>query len=86
MPALAYDIAMPPPMVPAPTTAARLMSLTGVSLGTSGTLAASRSAKKRCRSAFDSVDTTQSANSSRSRSDPASNASVMHASMASTTR
>ncbi len=63
---------MPPPIVPAPTTAARLMSLAGVSFGTSGTLAASRSAKNRWRSAFDSVETTQSANSSRSRSDPAS--------------
>ena len=66
---------MPPPIVPAPTTAARLMSAVGVSFGTSGTFAASRSAKNRCRSAFDSVETTQSANSSRSRSEPSSNGS-----------
>ena len=52
------------------------MSAVGVSFGTSGTLAASRSAKNRWRSAFDSVETTQSANSSRSRSEPASNGSV----------
>ena len=63
---------MPPPIVPAPTTAARLMSAAGVSFGTSGTLAASRSAKNRCRSAFDSVETTHSAKISRSRRDPSS--------------
>ncbi len=55
MPALAYAIAMPPPIVPAPTTAARVMSIAGVSCGMSGTFAASRSAKKRWRSARDSV-------------------------------
>ncbi len=36
-------------------TAARVMSRAGVSFGTSGILATSRSAKKRCRSARDSV-------------------------------
>ena len=75
---------MPPPIVPAPTTAARLMSFAGVSFGTSGTFATSRSAKNRWRSAFDSVETTQSANSSRSRTDPSSNGSFRPASMAST--
>ena len=67
---------MPPPIVPAPTTAARLISLAGVSFGTSGTFATSRSAKNRWRSAFDSVETTQSAKSSRSRIDPSSNAQL----------
>src|SRR5436190_1103056 len=75
---------MPPPIVPAPTTAARLMSLAGVSLGTSGTFATSRSAKNRWRSALDSVDTTQSANNSRSRVDPSSKGCRRPASMAPT--
>src|SRR5216683_272167 len=47
IPALAKFMAMPPPMVPAPITAAFLISLAGVSGGTSGILAASRSAKKK---------------------------------------
>ena len=47
IPALAKFIAMPPPMVPAPITAAFLISLAGVSAATSGILAASRSAKKK---------------------------------------
>ena len=38
MPAFAYVIAMPPPIVPAPTMAARRMSRAGVSLGTPGHL------------------------------------------------
>ena len=84
MPAFAYVIAMPPPIVPAPTMAARRMSRAGVSLGTPGTLAASRSAKNRCTSARDSVDTRQSANSSRSTADPSSNGSVTAALIAST--
>ena len=46
MPALAKFMAMPPPMVPAPTMPAVLISRCGVSAGTSSTLAASRSAKK----------------------------------------
>ena len=37
---------MPPPMVPAPSTPTRLIGRTGVSSGTSGILAAVRSAKK----------------------------------------
>ena len=84
MPALMYDIVMPPPIVPAPTTAARRISAAGVSFGTSGTFAASRSAKNRCRSAFDSVETTHFAKSSRSRSDPASKDKVNAPSIAST--
>ena len=58
-------------MVPAPTTAARAIARVGVSLGTSGILPASRSAKNRWRIAFDSIDRTQSANSSISRREPA---------------
>ena len=54
MPALAKLIAMPPPIVPAPMTAAVLIGRVGVSSGTSGILAAARSAKNAWRSAFDS--------------------------------
>ena len=46
MPAFAYVMAMPPPMVPAPTTAARLIGMMGVSFETPGTLATARSPKK----------------------------------------
>ena len=75
---------MPPPIVPAPITAARAIAIAGVSFGTSGTFAASRSAKNMWTSARHSVDVTQSANSSRSRAEPASKSSVNAASMAST--
>ena len=74
---------MPPPMVPAPITAARSIFVTGVSFGTSGTFAASRSAKNMCTSARDSSEVTQSANSSRSRASPSSKSSVNAPSMAS---
>ena len=84
MPALAYAMAMPPPMVPAPITAARAIVVTGVSFGTSGTFAASRSAKNMCTSARDSCEVTQSAKSSRSRAEPRSKSSVNAPSMAST--
>ncbi len=77
-------MAMPPPMVPAPITAARSIFVTGVSFGTSGTFAASRSAKNMCTSARDSSEVTQSANSSRSRAEPFSKSSVNAPSMAST--
>ena len=77
-------MAMPPPMVPAPTTAARAIAWVGVSFGTSGILPASRSAKNRCRIAFDSTDRTQSANSSISRREPLSKSMMRQASMAST--
>ena len=53
MPTLAKFIEMPPPMVPAPITAARLISRGLTSLPMPGTLAASRSAKKMWRCAFD---------------------------------
>ena len=47
---------MPPPMVPQPTTAADAMGRAGVSLGTSGILATSRSAKNAWRCAADWSD------------------------------
>ena len=53
MPALAKTIAMPPPIVPAPTTATLFTGIAGVSFGTSGILATSRSPKKTWISAFD---------------------------------
>jgi hypothetical protein len=52
MPALAKHIAMPPPMVPAPITAARAISRGLVPAGRSGIFSASRSAKKTWRCAF----------------------------------
>src|SRR5438094_285645 len=52
MPTLTKLIAMPPPMVPAPITAAFLMARAGVSSGTSGIFEVWRSAKKAWRSAF----------------------------------
>ena len=55
MPALAKFIAMPPPMVPAPITAADLISRKGVSDGTSVILLAALSPKNAWRNAFDSV-------------------------------
>ena len=55
IPALAKHIAMPPPMVPAPITAALLIGRTGVSSGTSGIFEVWRSAKNMWRSAFDSA-------------------------------
>ena len=72
---------MPPPMVPAPITAARATAWIGVPRGTSGTLAASRSAKNRWRSARDSIETTQSANSARSRAEPSANGRCIAASI-----
>ncbi len=74
---------MPPPMVPAPTTAARAMAFTGVSRGTSGILATSRSAKNTWTRARDSVDTTHAAKRSRSTREPVSKSVVTAASMAS---
>ena len=84
MPALAKFMAMPPPMVPAPTIAAEAIARTGVSAGTSGTLLATRSAKKAWRKAFDSGDCTSCMNSSRSNFSPSSNFIVTAAATAST--
>ena len=66
MPTLTKFIEMPPPMVPAPITAARLISRGCVSLSMPGTLLASRSAKKMWRCAFDWSPTTSFMNRSRS--------------------
>src|SRR5262249_339701 len=67
MPALAKHMAMPPPMVPAPITAARLISRGSTSFETPGTLAASRSAKKMWRWALDCSSAISSVNVARSR-------------------
>jgi hypothetical protein len=53
MPALAKFMAMPPPMVPAPITATFLISRGFTSAASPGIFAASRSAKNKCRCAFD---------------------------------
>ena len=66
MPTLTKFIEMPPPIVPAPITAARLISRGCVSLPMPGTLLASRSAKKMWRCAFDWSPTTSFRNRSRS--------------------
>ena len=83
MPALAKFIAMPPPMVPAPMTAADRISRVGVSAGTSGILAAARSPKKMWRSARDSGDSISSMNSCHSRLSPWSKGSSVEAATAS---
>jgi hypothetical protein len=80
MPALAKLMAMPPPMVPAPITAAFFTSRTGVSSGTSGILAVWRSAKNIWRSAFDSSPATSCAKRARSCLRPSSNGRVAAAS------
>ena len=56
---------MPPPIVPAPTTAAWRIGMRGVSLAMPGTLATSRSAKKTWMSAFDWSEKRHSRKSSR---------------------
>src|SRR5882762_7905483 len=80
MPALAKHMAMPPPIVPAPTTAALRISRTGVSSGTPGILVVWRSAKNMWRSAFDSVVLTRCAKRSRSNLRPSSKGRVAAAS------
>ena len=56
---------MPPPIVPAPTTAARRIGMRGVSLAMPGILATSRSPKKTWISAFDWSEKRHSRKSSR---------------------
>ena len=81
MPALAKFMAMPPPMVPAPITAAFFTSRTGVSSGTSGIFEVWRSAKNMWRSAFDSRALRPGASKpTRSCLRPSSNGSVAAAS------
>jgi len=84
MPALAKLIAMPPPMVPAPTTAALVTSRTGVSSGTSGILELWRSAKNMWRSALDSGPETSLSKLARSSLRPSSKGRVAAASAHST--
>ena len=86
MPALAKFMAMPPPMVPAPITAAERMGRVGVSSGTSGILEAARSAKKAWRSARDSGVWTSARKASRSQASPSSKGFVAATSIASTQR
>ena len=57
---------MPPPMVPQPTTAADAMGRAGVSLGTSGIFATSRSEKNAWRCAADWSDARRRWNTTRS--------------------
>ena len=84
MPALAKFMAMPPPMVPAPTTAAVRMGRVGVSSGTSGILEAARSAKKAWRSARDSGVCSSARKAARSQASPSSKGLVVATSTAST--
>ena len=76
MPALAKFMVMPPPMVPAPITAAFSIGINCVSAGTSEIFAACRSAKNKWRKALDSFDLTSLANSARSTPSALSNGRV----------
>ena len=59
-------IAMPPPIVPQPTTPAPLIGRVGVSFGTSGIFATSRSEKKAWRCAADWSDSRSRLKTTRS--------------------
>ena len=83
-PALAHAIAMPPPIVPAPTIATLAIGRAAVCGGSPAILPDARSAKKRWMSAFACSVSTHSKNSARSRSQPSSNGSDAAASIAST--
>ena len=83
MPALAKFIAMPPPIVPAPMTAARSIFRAGVPGGTSGILVASRSAKKAWICPLDWGEAMHSWKSWRSRLSPSAKGSVTAACTAS---
>ena len=65
-PAAAMLIAMPPPIVPQPTTPAAAIGRVGVSPGTSGIFATSRSAKKAWRCAADWSDSRSRSKTARS--------------------
>ena len=84
IPALAKFMAMPPPIVPQPMTAAVLMSGVGVCFGTSGILATWRSAKNACRCAFDWSVATSFRKVARSIASPSVNGVDTAASMQST--
>ena len=81
MPTLAKFIAMPPPIVPAPSTPHVSMSRIGVSLPMSGILFAARSAKNAYRWAADCGPVTSSTNSFCSTLMPSSNGRLAAASM-----
>ena len=81
MPTLAKFIAMPPPIVPAPSTPHVSMSRIGVSLAMSGILFAARSAKNAYRWAADCGPVTSSMNSFCSTFRPSSNGRLAAASM-----
>ena len=81
MPTLAKFIAMPPPIVPAPSTPHVSMSRIGVSLAMSGILFAARSAKNAYRWAADWAPVTSSTNSFLSTFRPSSNGRLAAASM-----
>ena len=83
IPALANDIAMPPPMVPAPMMATRSTLRGLVPSGTPAILAASRSEKKAYRCAFDWSPDTSFRKPSRSFFSPSSNGRSMAAPTAS---
>ena len=83
MPALAKVIAIPPPIVPAPITAAVPIGRVGVSRGTSGIFVASRSAKKAWIWALAWGEARHSRKSSRSRRSPSAKGSVTAARTAS---
>src|SRR5215471_19184624 len=83
IPALAKTMAIPPPIVPAPTTAAARTGRRGVSFGTSGILATSRSPKNTWMRAFDSSENKHSVKRLRSKSQPCSNGINVAASTAS---
>jgi|GEM_PF-6272956 len=76
MPTLAKFIAMPPPMVPAPSTPTLRIGRGATSAGTPGILVAARSAKNRWRSAPDSGEVRHASNSCASSASPWSNGSV----------
>ncbi len=86
MPALAKHMAMPPPIVPAPMTAARTIGRTGVSSGTSGIFATCRSAKKEWIAPLLCGEGTSSMKICRSRARASSNGVVRVISIASTAR
>jgi len=83
IPAFANTMAMPPPIVPAPTTAADFMGITAMSLGMSGILLVSRSLKKTWMSDLDCSEERHSRKSFCSTLQPSSNCSLVDASTAS---
>ncbi len=79
-------MAIPPPIVPAPTTATRSIVRAFVPSARSGILAAARSAKNAWRSARDSGVCTSSRNCARSKASPSANGLLTAAATAFTHR